>query len=46
MYCAWYELWSWYKNVARRKVFDKVLRDKAFANASNSKNYGYQNDLA
>ena len=37
MFYAGYELRSLYKNLARRKAFAKVLRDKAFANASNSK---------
>ena len=35
-----------FKNLARRKASDKVLRDKAFSIAKNSKHDGYQRGLA
>ena len=35
-----------FKDLARRIASDKVLRDKAFNIAKNSKYYGYQRGLA
>ena len=35
-----------YKDLSRRTVFDKVLRDKAFSIAKNQKYNGYQRGLA
>ena len=35
-----------FKDLARRTVSDKILRDKAFNNAKNPKYDGYQSDLA
>ena len=35
-----------FKDLTRRKTFDKILRDKAFNIAKNSKYGGYQRGLA
>ena len=44
MFSTWYALWR-FKNLNRRTFADKVLRDKAFYIAKNSKHDGYQRGL-
>ena len=45
MFSTWYGIWR-FKDLARRRASDKVLRDKAFNIAKNPKYDGYQRGLA
>ena len=45
MFSTWYDIWS-FKDLKRRAFSDKVLRDKVFNFAKNTKYDGYQTGLA
>ena len=44
MFSTWYGLWG-FKDLKRRKLSDKVLRDKAFHIVKNPKCDRYQRDI-
>ena len=46
LFSIWYQLWRDFKDLNRSTVADKVLRDKAFNIAKNTKYEGYQRGLA
>ena len=45
MFSTWYGIWN-FKDLKKRTIADKVLRDKAFKIASDQKYDGYQRGLA